>query len=174
MSWDSVEKGDKLLNGEDEIFSNMLHAVRCCNDQYLMSLFKELPENKQFQLGKGEVTYSYLETHIYGNICTPDVQSKRIFWIKHVWLSGGLSSFWFQLTLKLSIFDGPFTECCWQWSFTRWIELCFWFSCRWSRIQKQKWSKRINSKVDWTWWKFLWWNLESKFKPCGIHAWPSR
>merc|ERR1712131_403000 len=45
-----LEKEDKLLNGGDEIFSNMLQAVRCCNDQYLMSLFKELPENKQFQL----------------------------------------------------------------------------------------------------------------------------
>lgn len=45
-----LEKTDKILNGGDEIFSNMLQAVRCCNDQYLMSLFKELPENKQFQL----------------------------------------------------------------------------------------------------------------------------
>ena len=49
-----LEKEDKLLNGGDEIFSNMLQAVRCCNDQYLMSLFKELPEHKQFQLGKRE------------------------------------------------------------------------------------------------------------------------
>jgi len=44
------EKEDKILDGGDEIFSNMLQAVRCCNDQYLMRLFKQLPENKQFQL----------------------------------------------------------------------------------------------------------------------------
>ena len=50
-----LEKTDKILNGGDEIFSNMLQAVRCCNDQYLMSLFKELPENKQFQLGKEKI-----------------------------------------------------------------------------------------------------------------------
>ena len=66
-----LEKEDKLLNGGDEIFSNMLQAVRCCNDQYLMSLFKELPENKQFQLGKEEVhdvktnIWPYLREHLY-------------------------------------------------------------------------------------------------------------
>ena len=46
-----LDKKDKLLIGGDPDFENMLQAVRCCNDQYLMTLIKSMEADKQSQLG---------------------------------------------------------------------------------------------------------------------------
>ena len=46
-----LEKEDKLLIGGDDLVQQMLQAVRCCNDQYLMTLFTELPSSKHFEVG---------------------------------------------------------------------------------------------------------------------------
>ena len=51
-----IDNKDKLLVGGDELFENMMQSVRCCNDQYLMTLIKSLPTEKQMQLGKNQIT----------------------------------------------------------------------------------------------------------------------
>ena len=50
-----IDNKDKLLVGGDELFENMMQSVRCCNDQYLMTLIKSLPTEKQMQLGKNQI-----------------------------------------------------------------------------------------------------------------------
>ena len=50
-----LDNKDKLLVGGEELFENMMQSVRCCNDQYLMTLIKSLPTEKQMQLGKRKI-----------------------------------------------------------------------------------------------------------------------
>ena len=46
-----LDKKEKLLIGGGPDFENMLQAVRCCNDQYLMTMIKSMEADKQSQLG---------------------------------------------------------------------------------------------------------------------------
>ena len=46
-----LDKKEKLLIGGDPDFENMHQAVRCCNDQYLMTLIKSMEVENQSQLG---------------------------------------------------------------------------------------------------------------------------
>jgi len=45
-----IDNADKILVGGDDLCENMLQSVRSCNDQYLMTLFKSMPVEKQMQL----------------------------------------------------------------------------------------------------------------------------